>query len=101
MTVNLSSLTLKVRASPFGVVCIHARQKKRDVMRCWELRIPGCEMLWRELKIVRLNVSGTKGRGVPVDVSQTSWSVHMGMETLAKFSELSAVCIFCNFVMSG
>ena len=76
-------------------------QKKWDKIKRWEAHIPGCKMLWRELKIVRLNVSGTKGRGVPVDVSQTSWSVHMGMETLAKFSELSAGCIFCNVVMSG
>jgi len=58
-------------------------------------------MLWRELKTVHLNVSGTKGHGMPVEVSQRSWSVQMGMETLAKFSELSAVCLACSSVMSG
>ena len=78
-------------------------QKKRDVMRYSKAWIPGCEMLWREFKIVRLNVSGTKGQGVPVrvKVSQRSWSVHMGMETLPKCRELSAVCILCSAVMSG
>ena len=38
---------------------------------------------------------------MPIDVSQTNWLVHMGMETLTKFRELSAVCIFCSVVMSG
>ena len=76
-------------------------QKKRDVMRCCDARIPGCDVLCRELKTVHLNISGTKGRGVPVDVSQRSGSVHMGMGTLAKVRELSFVCKDCNVEMSG
>ena len=76
-------------------------QKKQDVTRCCEAWIPGCEMLCKELNTVRRNVSGTKGRGVPVDVSQRSCSVHIGMETLAKVRELSVVCIDCSVVMSG
>ena len=62
MTVNLSSLTLKAGASPFGNVCIYARPEK---VGCWEPWIPGCKMLWRELKTVCLNVSGTRGEVCP------------------------------------
>jgi len=60
-------------------------QIKREAMRRCEALIPGCDKLCKELKTVCLNVSGTKGRGVPVDVSQRSWSEHMGIAgTLSK-----------------
>ena len=47
---------------------------------------------------MHLNFSGTKGQGVPVEVSQRSWYVQMGMETLSK---CRVVCIVCSAVMSG
>ena len=34
-------------------------------------RMPGCESEWSELNTVRQNLAGMKGRGTPVDVSQT------------------------------
>jgi len=70
-------------------------------MRCYEVLMSGCDKLCRELKIVCLNVSSTKGRGVPGDVSQRNWSEHMGIETLAKLSVMFDFCIVCRVAKSG
>ena len=55
--------------------------------REWDARIPWCESEWSELNRVWQNLTGTKGRGTPVDVSHTIVVSDVGSATALRNKE--------------